>query len=75
METTKNAKAEAVDMKLDVVVLGVPTSTARRRSTRIWAGGSMPISRADFRGVQVTPHNSEASIRLPKVMRWLCTIG
>ncbi len=63
METTKNAKVEPVDMKLEVVVLGV-SDVDRARAFYENLGWRLDINIAagDFRGVQMTPHNSQASI-------------
>ena len=52
-----------LDMKLEVVVLGV--SDVDRAKTFYESLGwrlDIDIANGDFRGVQVTPHNSEASI-------------
>ena len=63
METTKNAKVEAVDMKLEVVVLGVSdVDRAKAFYENLGWRLDADIARDDFRGVQVTPPNSEASI-------------
>src|SRR5215510_11465854 len=64
MATTKVVKIEPVDMKLEVVVLGVSDVDRAKafyenlgwRLDADFAGGD------DFRVVQLTPHNSEASI-------------
>jgi catechol 2,3-dioxygenase-like lactoylglutathione lyase family enzyme len=63
METTKNAEVEQVDMKLEVVVLGV-TDVDRAKAFYQNLGWRLDIDIAagDFRGVQMTPHNSDASI-------------
>jgi catechol 2,3-dioxygenase-like lactoylglutathione lyase family enzyme len=63
METTKNAKVEPVDMKLEVVLLGV-SDVDRAKAFYESLGWRLDIDVAagDFRGVQMTPHNSEASI-------------
>ena len=67
METTRNAKVEAVDMKLEVVVLGVSdVDRAKAFYENLGLAARCRHREPDFRGVQVTPHNSEASIRLPK---------
>jgi catechol 2,3-dioxygenase-like lactoylglutathione lyase family enzyme len=63
METTENAKLEPVDMKLEVVMLGVSDVDRAKafyenlgwRLDADFAGG-------DFHAVQMTPHNSDASI-------------
>lgn len=57
----------SVDMKLEVVLLGV--SDIDRAKTFYENLGwriDIDVARGDFRGVQVTPHNSEASIILGK---------
>ncbi len=64
METTKIAKVEPVDMKLEVVLLGV-SDVDRAKAFYENLGWRLDIDVAngdDFRGVQMTPHNSEASI-------------
>jgi catechol 2,3-dioxygenase-like lactoylglutathione lyase family enzyme len=56
--------AEPVDMKLEVVVLGV-SDVDRAKAFYEKLGWRLDIDVAtgdDFRGVQMTPHNSEASI-------------
>ena len=63
METTKNAKVESVDMKLEVVVLGVSdVDRAKAFYQNLGWRLDIDIAAGDFRGVQMTPHNSEASI-------------
>src|SRR5215813_10158380 len=63
METTKNAKVEPVDMKLEVVVLGVSdVDRAKAFYQNLGWRLDIDIVAGDFRGVQITPHNSEASI-------------
>jgi catechol 2,3-dioxygenase-like lactoylglutathione lyase family enzyme len=57
------ANTEPVDMKLEVVIIGV--SDVDRAKTFYENLGwriDIDIANGDFRGVQVTPHNSEASI-------------
>jgi catechol 2,3-dioxygenase-like lactoylglutathione lyase family enzyme len=64
MTTTKIAKGEPVDMKLEVVVLGV-SDVDRVKAFYEKLGWRLDIDAAmgdDFRAVQMTPHNSEASI-------------
>jgi len=64
LETAKIAKAEPVDMKLEVVLLGV-SDVDRAKAFYENLGWRLDIDVAagdDFRGVQATPHNSEASI-------------
>ena len=63
METTKNAKVEPVDMKLEVVVLGVSdVDRAKAFYQNLGWRLDIDIAAGDFRGVQMTPHNSETSI-------------
>lgn len=63
METTKNPKVEPVDMKLEVVLLGVSdVDRAKVFYENLGWRLDIDIAGGDFRGVQVTPHNSEASI-------------
>ena len=64
MKTTKLAEVEPVDMKLEVVVLGV-SDVDRAKAFYEKLGWRLDADFAmgdDFRGVQMTPHNSEASI-------------
>jgi catechol 2,3-dioxygenase-like lactoylglutathione lyase family enzyme len=64
MATARPAKGEPVDMKLEVVVLGV-SDVDRAKAFYEKLGWRLDIdvaSGGDFRGVQMTPHNSEASI-------------
>jgi catechol 2,3-dioxygenase-like lactoylglutathione lyase family enzyme len=65
MATSKVAKVEAVpvDMKLEVVLLSV-TDVDRAKAFYEKLGWRVDIDivGGDFRGVQVTPHNSETSI-------------
>jgi catechol 2,3-dioxygenase-like lactoylglutathione lyase family enzyme len=63
METTKSVK-ESVDMKLEVVVLGV-SDVDRAKAFYENLGWRLDADFAtgdDFRVVQLTPHNSGASI-------------
>jgi len=63
METTKNAKVEQVDMKLEVVALGVSdVDRAKAFYEKLGWRLDIDIAAGDFRGVQMTPHNSQASI-------------
>jgi predicted enzyme related to lactoylglutathione lyase len=63
METTNIAKVEPVDMKLEVVVLGVSdVDRAKAFYENLGWRLDIDIAAGDFRGVQMTPHNSEASI-------------
>jgi catechol 2,3-dioxygenase-like lactoylglutathione lyase family enzyme len=64
MATTRVARVEPVDMKLEVVVLGV-SDVDRAKAFYENLGWRLDADVAtgdDFRGVQLTPHNSEASI-------------
>ena len=64
MEATQIAKAKSVDMKLEVVLLGV-SDVNRAKAFYENLGWRLDIDMAagdDFRGVQMTPPNSEASI-------------
>ena len=64
MEATQIAKAKPVDMKLEVVVIGV-TDIDRAKAFYEKLGwrfdGDFTVG-DDFRGVQMTPHNTEASV-------------
>ena len=64
MATTKIAKVEQVDMKLEVVMLGVSdVDRAKAFYENLGWRTDIDITAGDeFRGVQMTPHNSEASI-------------
>ena len=63
METTKIAKAEPGDMKLEVVLLGVSdVDRAKAFYEKLGWRLDIDIAAGDFRGVQMTPHNSGASI-------------
>src|SRR5262247_317763 len=56
-------KIEPVDMKLEVVVLGVSdVDRAKAFYENLGWRLDIDIAAGDFRGVQLTPHNSEASI-------------
>lgn len=64
MEITQNTKVEPVDMKLEVVILGV-SDVDRAKAFYENIGWRLDIDFAigeNFRGVQLTPHHSEASI-------------
>ena len=51
------------DMKLEVVVLGVSdVDRAKKFYENLGWRCDIDIAAEDFRGVQMTPHNSEASI-------------
>jgi catechol 2,3-dioxygenase-like lactoylglutathione lyase family enzyme len=64
MATARLAKAEPVDLKLEVVVLGVSdVDRAKAFYGNLGWRLDIDVSTADgFRAVQMTPHNSEASI-------------
>jgi catechol 2,3-dioxygenase-like lactoylglutathione lyase family enzyme len=64
VKTSKvTAGAEPVDMKLEVVLLGVSDiDRAKAFYEKLGWRLDADIAHGDFRGVQVTPHNSEASI-------------
>ena len=58
-----STKPGAVDMKLEVVMLGVSdVDRAKAFYENLGWRVDIDITIGDFRGVQVTPHNSEASI-------------
>jgi catechol 2,3-dioxygenase-like lactoylglutathione lyase family enzyme len=61
MATTKTG--EPVDMKLEVVVIGVSdVDRAKAFYEKLGWRLDADIARGDFRAVQLTPHNSDASI-------------
>jgi len=61
--SSNNIKSEAVDMKLEVVLLRVSDiDRAKAFYENLGWRVDIDIAGGDFRGVQVTPHNSEASI-------------
>jgi len=61
--TSNNIKSEAVDMKLEVVLLRVSDiDRAKAFYENLGWRVDIDVAGGDFRGVQVTPHNSEASI-------------
>jgi catechol 2,3-dioxygenase-like lactoylglutathione lyase family enzyme len=63
METTNVANAKPVDMKLEVVFLGVSdVDRAKAFYEKLGWRLDIDIVNGDFRGVQITPHNSPASI-------------
>ena len=64
METTKDAKVEPVDMKLEIVVLGVSdVDRAKAFYEKLgWRLDADFTKGDDFRVIQFTPHNSECSI-------------
>src|SRR5690242_10728250 len=63
MATTKIAKVEPVDMKLEVVVIGVSdVDRAKAFYEKLGWRLDADFATGDFRVVQLTPHNSQASI-------------
>ena len=64
MENTKTAKNQQVDMKLEVVVLGVSdVDRAKAFYENLgWRLDADFVISEDFRVIQLTPHNSQASI-------------
>jgi catechol 2,3-dioxygenase-like lactoylglutathione lyase family enzyme len=64
MATTKNEKPEQVDMKLEVVLLGVADVDRAKAfyESLGWRLDADFVISEDFRVVQLTPHNSDASI-------------
>jgi catechol 2,3-dioxygenase-like lactoylglutathione lyase family enzyme len=62
-ETARVPEVEPVDMKLEVVLLGV-SDVDRAKAFYANLGWRLDIDvvNGDFRGVQMTPHNSEASV-------------
>src|ERR1041384_3213522 len=61
--SSNNIKSAAVDMKLEVVLLRVSDGDrAKAFYENLGWRVDIDIAGGDFRGVQVTPHNSEASI-------------
>jgi catechol 2,3-dioxygenase-like lactoylglutathione lyase family enzyme len=71
METTKLAKEQPVDMKLEVVMIGVSdVDRAKAFYENLgWRFDGDFRAGDDFRIVQMTPHNSEASIIFGKGIR------
>lgn len=63
MATKPNDKVNQVDMKLEVVMLGV-SDVDRAKAFYESLGWRLDgdFAGGDFRGIQMTPHNSEASI-------------
>ncbi len=63
MATTKITKAEPVDMKLEVIVIGVSdVDRAKAFYQKLGWRLDADFAGGDFRVVQMTPHNSQASI-------------
>ena len=70
MAETIMAKAKPVDMKLEVVLLNVSDiDRAKAFYEKLGWRVDIDIANGDFRGVQITPHNSEASIIFGKGTR------
>src|ERR1700755_2078334 len=64
MSATNNARSEPVDMKLEVVVIGV-TDVDRAKAFYEKLGWRLDadfVNGDEFRVIQFTPHNSPASI-------------
>jgi catechol 2,3-dioxygenase-like lactoylglutathione lyase family enzyme len=63
MTMTTDAKVELVNMKLEVVLLSVSdVDRAKAFYENLGWRLDIDIAAGDFRGVQITPHNSDASI-------------
>src|SRR5262252_3861523 len=63
MATIKTESSEPVDLKLEVVLLGVSdVDRAKTFYEKLGWRLDADFANGDFRVVQVTPHNSEASI-------------
>ena len=63
MATTITAKAEPVDMRLEVVLIGVSdVDRAKAFYENLGWRVDVDLAHGDFRGVQMTPHNSQTSI-------------
>ena len=64
MATTKNEKVEPIDTKLEVVVIGVSDADRAKAfyETLGWRLDADFAKGDDFRVIQFTPHNSQASI-------------
>ena len=63
MTSNNSTKPGAVDMKLEVVMLDVSdVDRAKAFYEKLGWRVDIDITIGDFRGVQITPHNSEASI-------------
>ena len=58
-----STEVQPVDMKLEVVLLGVSdVDRAKEFYEKLGWRLDIDVAAGDFRGVQITPHNSEASI-------------
>jgi catechol 2,3-dioxygenase-like lactoylglutathione lyase family enzyme len=68
MATTETAKVEPIDMKLEVVVIGVSdVDRAKAFYEKLgWRLDADFVKGDDFRVIQFTPHNSPASIIIGK---------
>jgi catechol 2,3-dioxygenase-like lactoylglutathione lyase family enzyme len=67
MEAKTDPRVELVDMKLEVVLLGVSdVDRAKAFYEKLGWRLDIDIAAGDFRAVQITPHNSQASIILGK---------
>jgi len=63
MTTDTKPATEAVDMKLEVLLLGVSdVDRAKAFYEKLGWRVDIDVANGDFRGVQITPHNSAASI-------------
>jgi catechol 2,3-dioxygenase-like lactoylglutathione lyase family enzyme len=61
--TNTNTKPGPVDMKLEVVMIGVSdVDRAKAFYEKLGWRVDIDVAHGDFRGVQITPYNSEASI-------------
>ncbi len=71
MESTKTAKVEPEDMKLEVVMIGVSDIDRAKAFYKNlgWRFDGDFIAGDEFRAVQMTPHNSGASIIFGKGIR------
>jgi predicted enzyme related to lactoylglutathione lyase len=62
-KTEVTRKVEPVDMKLEVVLIGVSdVDRAKAFYENLGWRLDIDVAAGNFRGVQLTPHNSEASI-------------
>jgi predicted enzyme related to lactoylglutathione lyase len=67
MKTEATPEVQPVDMKLEVVLLDVSdVDRAKAFYENLGWRVDIDVAAGDFRGVQITPHNSEASIILGK---------
>lgn len=57
------AESTAIDMKLEVVLIGVSdVDRAKAFYEKLGWRVDLDLARGDFRGIQITPHNSDTSI-------------